>query len=461
MFVMAERKDKSFVCLILAAGQGTRMKSDSPKVMHLLCGMPMIDHVVTTAQQLGPEKIYVVVGFKKSIVREHLGDTVEYIAQDEQLGTGHAVMQAENALSDYKGDVLILYGDVPLLSEETLRAIHEKHRKSRASATLLTAEAADPTGLGRIVRNRSREIRRIVEETDATAAQKRIREINAGIYCFKAPALMKALRKLDTANEQNEYYLTDVIEILIKERKKVETVRASDETEIMSVNDRAQLADVNRIMHDRVLTGLMADGVTIVDPANTYVSRTVKIERDVIIYPFTYIEGHTRIGERTVIGPQSYVADCEIEKDVVVVMSYLSSCIVRAGSHIGPFAHLRPEALIGENVRIGNFVEIKKSIIEDGSSVSHLSYIGDAKIGKSVNIGAGTITANYDGVNKNETVIEDGASIGSGTVLVAPVRVGRQATTGAGAIVPSGRDIPPHAVFVGVPATEIKQKKRK
>ncbi len=458
---MARKKDKSLVCLILAAGQGTRMKSDSPKVMHSLCGMPMIDHVVTTAQQLGPEKIYVVVGFKKSVVREHLGDVAEYIAQDEQLGTGHAVMQAEDALSDYKGDVLVLYGDVPLLSEETLRAIHEKHRKSRASATLLTAQAADPTGLGRIVRNRSREIRRIVEEADATAAQKRIHEINAGIYCFKAPALMKALRKLDTANEQNEYYLTDVIEILIKERKKVETVTTTDETEIMSVNDRAQLADVNRIMHDRVLARLMADGVTIVDPANTYVSCAVKIERDVTIYPFSYIEGHTRIGERTVIGPHSYIDDCEIEQDVVVVMSYISSCIVRAGSRVGPFSHLRPDALIGENVRIGNFVEVKKSIIEDGSSVSHLSYIGDAKIGKGVNIGAGTITANYDGVNKNETIIEDGASIGSGTVLVAPVRVGRQAVTGAGAIVRSRHDIPPHAVFVGVPATEVKPKKRK
>ena len=456
-----KKKDHSLVCLILAAGQGTRMKSAIPKVMHPLCGMPMIDHLVTTARRLDPEKIYVIVGFEKATVREHLGDAAEFISQNEQLGTGHAVMQAEEALSDYKGDALVLYGDVPLLSEETLRAIHDKHRKSRASATLLTALAADPTGLGRIIRDRSRKIRKIVEETDTTAAQKRIREINAGIYCFKAPALLRALRKLDTANEQSEYYLTDVIEILIKEGRKVETVSAADETEIMSVNDRAQLAAVNRIMHDRVLARLMADGVTIIDPANTYVSGSVRIERDVTIYPFTYIEGRTRIGERSTIGPQSYIADCEIENDVVVVMSYLSSAIVQAGSHIGPFSHLRPEALIGENVRVGNFVEIKKSIIEDGSAVSHLSYIGDAKIGKGVNIGAGTITANYDGVNKNETIIEDGASIGSGTVLVAPVRVGRKAKTGAGAIVPSRRDIPPNSVFVGVPATEIKPKKGK
>lgn len=458
---MARKKDRPFVCLILAAGQGTRMKSDIPKVLHSLCGMPMIDHVVQTAQKLGPEKIYLVVGFEKALVRKHLGDAVEYITQSEQLGTGHAVMQAEDALSGYKGDVLVLYGDVPLISEDTLRALLEKHWKSRASASLVTTRVSEPYGLGRIIRDRSRKIRKIVEETDATPAQKRKREINPGIYCFKAPALMKALGKLETANEQREYYLTDVIEILAKQRRKIETVTTEDEIEIMSVNDRRQLAAVNKIMHDRVLDRLMADGVTIVDPANTYISGTVEIGRDVTIYPFTYIEGYTRIGARTVIGPNAYISESEIEEDVVIVMSYLSSSIVRAGSHVGPFSHLRPEALIGENVRIGNFVEVKKSIIEDGSSVGHLSYIGDAKIGKGVNIGAGTITANYDGREKHETIIEDGASIGSGTVLVAPVRVGRQAKTGAGAIVPSRRDIPPHAVFVGVPATEIKPKKRK
>jgi len=457
---MVGKEKKPFVCLILAAGQGTRMKSKVPKVLHGLCGMPMIDHVIQTAKRLIPEKTYLVVGFRKDLVRDHLGDTVEYITQNERLGTGHAVMQAEEVLSGYKGDVLILYGDVPLLKEQTLQALLEKHWKSRAAATIVTTRVGNPFGFGRIIRDRSRKIRKIVEEKDATAAQKRKREINPGIYCFKSPALLKALKKLDTANEQQEYYLTDVIEILLKQGRKVETITTDDEVEIMQVNDRMQQAVVNKIMHGRVLNRLMEDGVTIIDPENTYVSGSVKIERDVTIYPFTYIEGSTRIGEGTVIGPQTYIADSEIEENVVVTMSYLSECIVRANSRIGPYSHLRPKALIGENVHIGNFVEVKKSIIEDGSKANHLSYIGDSKIGKGVNIGAGTITANYDGKEKHETVIEDGASIGSGTVLIAPVSVGRMAKTGAGAIVPSRRDIPAHAVFVGVPAQEIKPKEK-
>jgi bifunctional UDP-N-acetylglucosamine pyrophosphorylase/glucosamine-1-phosphate N-acetyltransferase len=460
VFAMAQKGKKPFVCLILAAGQGTRMKSKTPKVLHRLCGMPMIDHVVRTAQKLGPEKMYLVVGFKKELLRSHLGDAAEYITQSEQLGTGHAVMQAEDVLSDYKGDVIVLYGDVPLLREDTLRALLKKHWTSRSAATIVTTNVTNPFGFGRIIRDRSRKIRRIVEEKDATPAQKRKREINPGIYCFKSAALLKALKKLDTANEQQEYYLTDVIEILLKQRKKVETVTTEDEIEIMQVNDRTQLATINRIMHDRVLDRLMTNGVTILDPPNTYVSESVEVERDVTIYPFTYIEGSTRIGEGTVIGPQTYIAECEIEENVVITMSYLSECIVRANSRIGPFAHLRPEALIGENVHIGNFVEVKKSIIEDGSKANHLSYIGDSKIGKGVNIGAGTITANYDGRDKHETVIEDGASIGSGTVLIAPVKVGRNAKTGAGAVVPSRRNIPAHAVFVGVPAQEIKPKEK-
>jgi bifunctional UDP-N-acetylglucosamine pyrophosphorylase/glucosamine-1-phosphate N-acetyltransferase len=458
---MAVSAGKPFITLILAAGQGTRMKSDTPKVLHHICGMPMIDHVVATAQRLSPERICMVVGFKSALVRKHLGDDIDYIMQKERMGTGHAVMQAQDSLAGYKGDVLVLYGDVPLVTEDTLLALLDKHRKSRSAATIVTTNVSDPFGFGRIMRDRSRKIRGIVEEKDATPAQKRKCEINPGLYCFKSAALLSALKKLDNANEQGEYYLTDAIEILLKQGKKVETITTSDEIEIMQVNDRRQLATVSRIMHDRVLDGLMENGVTIIDPANTYISGTVEIERDVTIYPFTYIEGHTRIGEGTVIGPQTYIADCEIEEDVVVVMSYLSSCIVRANSRIGPYSHLRPEALIGENVQIGNFVEVKKSIIEDGSKVNHLTYIGDAKIGKGVNIGAGTITANYDGKHKHETVIEDGASIGSGTVLIAPVRVGRKATTGAGAIVPRHRDIPPHSVFVGLPAQELKPKKEK
>ena len=458
---MQKKTEKPLACLVLAAGQGTRMKSESPKVLHILCGMPMIEHVVRTAQRLNPERIYLIVGFKESLVRERFGDSVAYISQKERLGTGHAVLQAESELSDFDGDVLVLYGDVPLLSEKTLQTLLEKHRKSRAAATLVTTRVADPTGFGRIIRDRSRKIVGIVEEKDATPAQRRRREINPGIYCFKSSALMKALKKVGRSNEQQEYYLTDVIGILVKSRSKVETVTTSDEVEIMQVNDRKQLALINRIMNDRVLDGLMESGVTVIDPATTFVSGTVEVGRDVTIYPFTHIEGHTRIGEGTTIGPQTYIADCEIEENVVIVMSYLSSSIVRANSRIGPYSPLRPEALIGKSVHIGNFVEVKKSVIEEGSRANHLSYIGDARIGRGVNIGAGTITANYDGEKKHETVIEDGASIGSGTILIAPVKVGKKAVTGAGAVVPKGRDIPPRAIFVGVPAEELKEKKKK
>lgn len=457
---MAKEAKKSVVYLILAAGQGTRMKSETPKVLHHICGMPMIDYVVQTAKKLNPERIYLVVGFKEKLIRKHLGNSILYITQSEQLGTGHAVMQAGSELSDYKGDVVVLYGDVPLVSEETLQILLEKHRKSRASATFVTTKVSDPYGFGRIVRNRTRKTIRIVEEKDATPAQKRINEINPGIYCFKSRALMNALKKVGNDNEQQEYYLTDVIDILVREGRKVETVTTSDEIEIMQINDRKQLALLNRIMHDRVNGRLMSEGITIIDPATTFVSTTVRIEGDVILYPFTYIEGYTRIGSGTVIGPQSYITDSDIGCNVVIVMSYLSSCVVQDGSRIGPYSHLRPEAIIGENVHIGNFVEVKKSIIQDGSRANHLTYIGDAKIGKNVNIGAGTITANYDGVRKSETVIEDGASIGSGTVLIAPVRVGKRSTTGAGTVVPRNRDLPPDTVFVGVPARELKTEKK-
>ena len=458
---MTKKEEKSFVCVILAAGQGTRMKSDTPKVLHKLCGRPMVDYVVRTARKLNPARIYLIVGFREELVRQFFGESIHYISQKEQLGTGHAVVQAREELLGYEGDVIVLYGDVPLVTEQTLQSLLDKHRETGADATLVTTQVPDATGFGRIVRNRSGKIAEIIEEKDAKSKQKRIREVNPGIYCFKAPSLLKALTKLGTSNKQQEYYLTDVIGIMVAKRRKVETLSTSDEVEIMQVNTRKHLAQVNRIMHDRVVDRLMDEGVTVIDPRTTFVSETVKVERDVVLYPFTYIEGYTRIGSGTVIGPQSYITDSEIGRDCVIVMSYLSSCIVRDHSRIGPYAHLRPETIIGENVHIGNFVEVKKSMVDNDSKANHLSYIGDAKVGKGVNIGAGTITANYDGVRKSETIIEDNASIGSGTVLIAPVRVGKKAVTGAGTVVPKNHDIPPYAVYVGMPARELKPGEKK
>ncbi len=454
---MSGQSRNSCVCVILAAGQGTRMKSEIPKVLHKVCGRPMIDYVVRTAKSVTPDKTYLVVGFKQELVREFLGDSVTYVTQAEQLGTGHALLQTRKHLTGYDGDVVVLYGDVPLLRPQTLRSLLEKHKRSGACATIVTTRVSDPKGFGRVVRNKAGKIRKIVEEKDATAVQRKAKEINSGIYCFKSASLVDALQKIGTSNKQQEYYLTDVIEVLTKARKKVETITTSNEVEIMQVNNRSQLACVGNIMRERILQKLMEDGVTVIDPGTTFISETVRVEQDVVVYPFTYIEGYTRIGKGTVIGPQTYITDSEIGSNVVIVMSYLSSCVVRDSSRIGPYSHLRPEAIIGENVHIGNFVEIKKSVIEDGSKANHLTYIGDARVGSDVNIGAGTITANYDGSRKNETIIEDGASIGSGTVLIAPVRVGKKAVTGAGAIVPKHHNIPPHAVFVGMPARELKK----
>jgi bifunctional UDP-N-acetylglucosamine pyrophosphorylase/glucosamine-1-phosphate N-acetyltransferase len=453
---MTATTDNALACVILAAGQGTRMKSSMPKVLHKISGRPMIDYIIRTVRLLNPRKLCLVVGYKEEMVRQILGDGVQYVTQRDQLGTGHAVAQAKGELEGFDGDVLVLYGDVPLIQESTLRMLIRKHRESEADATLVTIRVSDASGFGRIMRNRFRRIRKIVEEKDATTAQKRIREVNPGIYCFRVPVLLDALSKITTSNSQQEYYLTDVIEVLVEQGSVVETVLMHDETEIMQVNSRRQLVQLNRIMQDRIIDRFLDDGVTIIDPASTFISDTVKIDRDVLIYPFTYLEGYTSVGSGTVIGPQSYITDSEIGRNVVIVMSYLSSCVVRDNSRIGPYSHLRPEAFIGENARIGNFVEIKKSFIDDDSKINHLSYVGDAKIGKGVNIGAGTITANYDGVKKNETIIESGASIGSGTVLIAPVKVGRKAVTGAGAIVPKHHDIPAHAVYVGMPARELK-----
>jgi bifunctional UDP-N-acetylglucosamine pyrophosphorylase/glucosamine-1-phosphate N-acetyltransferase len=457
---MVNESKKALVCLILAAGQGTRMKSETPKVLHKICGIPMIELIVHTARELGPQEICLVVGYREDLIRKHFDRSLSFVTQREQLGTGHAVLQAQDFLDGYDGDVIVLYGDVPLVTVDTLRALAEKHRKTRAAATLVTTRVANPHGFGRIVRNKAGKISKIIEEKDATPAQSRIREINPGIYCFKSSALVDALAKVRPANKQGEYYLTDVIEILAKTRKRIENIKTSDEDEIMQVNTRSHLARVNKIMRDRLMEELMEEGVTLIDPSSTFISKTVRIEKDVTIYPFSYIEGYTRIGEGSVIGPQAYITDTEIGRNCVVVMSYLSSCVVRNNSRIGPYTHLRPEAVIGDNVSIGNFVEVKKSFIDDSSKINHLSYIGDAKIGKNVNIGAGTITANYDGATKSETIIEDGASIGSGTVLIAPVRVGRKAVLGAGTIVPRRHDIPPETVYVGVPARELKPAKQ-
>ncbi|MCX6355590.1 MAG: NTP transferase domain-containing protein [Candidatus Aureabacteria bacterium] len=413
-------------CIILAAGEGKRMKSERAKVAHTLAGKPLIRYVLDVARALEPEKIVMVVGHDAENVKTLAGEGVEFVTQAEQFGTGHAVLQTKQIFEGYDGDLLILSGDVPLIAQETLRRLMETHRGSGAVCTLLTAVLKDPSGYGRVIRRVTGKPHKIVEERDASLFEKAVEEINSGIYLFKADQLFQVIDKLSAQNKQLEFYLTDMVSILSGEAKIVEAVQVEDPNEVLGVNSREDLAKLERIVQQRIQRAHMLNGVTIIDPLNTYIEASVQIGRDTIIYPFTVVEGEVRIG-----------INCRI----------------------GPFSHIRGNTVLEEKAEVGNFVEIKSSTIGRGTKAKHLSYLGDTTIGMETNIGAGTITANYDGVKKNKTVIGDHAFIGSGTTLVAPVTVGNGAVTGAGAVVLKGRDVPDGAVVVGIPAVPLKRKK--
>lgn len=414
--------------VILAAGEGTRMKSAYAKVTHKLGGKTIISHVLEAARALDPEGIVVVVGHDAKGVRRVVGEDVRFVEQAEQLGTGHAVMQTSKVLGDYEGDILILSGDVPLIRVESLEKLVEVHRQKKAACTLISAILKNPSGYGRVIRSATGWIQKIVEEKDTSLYEKAVEEINSGIYCFSADPLFRALEKLLPDNRQEEFYLTDVVGIFAGKGKVLAAVQLDNAREILGINSRADLASIEKILQQRIQKGHMINGVTIVSPDTTYIEATVRIGQDTIIYPFTVIEGDIEIGR-----------DCEI----------------------GPFSHLRTRTVMKDGAEIGNFVEVKNSIIGEGTKAKHLSYIGDTTIGKEANIGAGSITANYDGKAKHKTVIGDGAFIGSGTTLVAPVIIGKGAITGAGSVVLRGRDVPDGSVVAGVPAAFIKKKEEK
>ncbi len=427
--------------VILAAGQGKRMKSDLPKVLQPLAGVPLLGHVVSRARALNPASIHVVYGHGGDAVRETLAkEKLQWALQAEQLGTGHAVMQAMPQVAD-DALVLVLYGDVPLIRAETLRQLIAA--AGAKAMSLLTVMLEDPAGYGRIVR-KSGAIQKIVEQKDASKAQLKIREGNSGIMAVPAKLLRKWLGKLKNANAQGEYYLTDIIAMAVKDKVKVTPLIAPTVAEVLGVNDKVQLAELEALHRAERARELMVAGATLVDPARIDIRGEISVGRDVFLDANVLIEGQVTLGDRVRVGPNVVLRDVAIGADTVIhPNSVLEQSVLGTGCVIGPYARVRPGSKLGANVHIGNFVELKKTEIADGSKANHLTYLGDAIIGKGVNVGAGTITCNYDGVNKSTTVIEDGAFIGSGNMLVAPVRIGKDATTGAGSTItkdaPDGR----------------------
>ena len=430
--------------LILAAGKGTRMKSDLPKVIHKVNGIPMVKKILNELEKLETEENILILGHKKEEVLKELGD-VKYVVQEEQLGTGHAIMQAYELLKDYDGDVMILCGDTPLLRYETLKEMYEAHKKSGVATTILTSIYDNPFGYGRIVKDGDK-VKAIVEEKEADEETKKIKEVNAGVYCCNAKELFEALKKVTNNNEKGEFYLTDIVGIQVGEGKIVASFVLSDNEEILGVNSKVELAQASKVLRERKNISLMEEGVILIDPAATYIEETVKIGKDTVIYPTVTLQGNTVIGENCEIIGCTRIIDSTLGNNIRIESSVIEESIVDDKVTMGPFAHLRPKSHLKEKVHIGNFVEVKKSTLEYGVKAGHLTYLGNATVGKDTNIGAGTITCNYDGVNKFDTVIGENVFIGSDTMLVAPVTIGDKAITGAGSVIT--KDVAPKALAV-------------
>jgi len=428
--------------LIMAAGEGTRMKSEYSKVMHKICGYPIIEHVVKVAENISTSTPIVVVGHKAEEVEKYLGSRVIYVQQNERLGTGHCVMLSREHLTDPQGYTIVLAGDVPLITTGTLQNMVDYCINGDYDAVALSAMTDDPRGYGRIVRNDNGDFEKVVEHKDATPDELKIKEINASIYCFNNGALLEGLDKLDRSNAQGEYYLTDVLSRIIDNDGLVGVMLTEDFEEIMGVNTRVHLAQAQKALQTRVNNFHMDNGVTIIDPQNTYIGTDVVIGRDTIIYPGNVLEGQVIIGENCILYPNNRIVESKIDRDCVVQSSVISDSFIEAETTIGPCVHIRPGSLIGKHVRIGNFVEVKNCIVGDYSKVSHLSYVGDGQIGKNVNIGCGVVFVNYDGKKKNRTLVGDRAFIGCNVNLVAPISVEEDAYVAAGSTlthdVPSG-----------------------
>lgn len=441
--------------IILAAGQGTRMKSDLPKVLHPVAGRPMLGYVVDAARALRPERLVIVVGYAADKVKAYLaegfpGTAFTYAVQEPQLGTGHALLSARDAIGWEEADLLLLYGDIPLVRTATLQTLIDGHLSTAAVATVLTAIVDDPSGYGRIIRDPgTKEIARIVEHADASRSERAISEINIGIYCFKVPEVFPLLDRLTVANEQKELYLVDMVGLLLREGRRVATVVADDPDEVEGVNSRVQLARSEAARRAGILATLMRSGVTVTDPASTYVDWGVEVGRDTVLEPGSILRGKTRIGRDCSIGPWSQLIDAVVGDGCRVWSSVVESSRVADEASVGPFSRLRPGTKVGSKAKVGNFAELKNSDVGPGAKIQHHSYIGDADIGPDANIGAGTVVVNYDGVAKHRTVIGRGAFVGCNSNLVAPVKVGDGAYTGAGTTVT--QDVPPGTLAVARP----------
>lgn len=433
--------------VILAAGKGTRMKSALPKVLHKAAGKPMVQHVLDAAKEAGSVRNIIVVGFGGERVKEAVAGQAEIVLQAEQLGTGHAVLQAREALEGVHGTVMVLCGDTPLLTGALLKKLCAEHEAAGAKATVLTAIMPDATGYGRIIRNEAGAVAKIVEHKDATEEERQVKEVNSGIYCFDKDALFAALDQVGCDNAQGEYYLPDVLEILSRQGEKIWAVAADDYEETLGVNSRAQLAGAEKILRRRKNIELMDSGVTLMDPDSTFVDADVSVGRDTVIYPFTWLEGKTTVGEGCVLGPSSRFSDVKIGNDVTAQFVYAHECEVADGVTMGPYVHLRPDTKLAEKVKIGNFVEVKNSNIGAGTKLPHLSYIGDCDMGGGVNMGCGTITVNYDGKKKYRTVIGDNVFVGCNSNLVAPVKVCDGAYIAAGSTIT--KEVPEDTLAVG------------
>lgn len=433
--------------IILAAGKGTRMKSDLPKVLHQVAGLTMLEHVKRAVDTMNPAKTVTVVGHKAELVQKVLEGQSEFVLQSEQLGTGHAVMMAESSLAELEGQTLVIAGDTPLIRGESLKNLLHYHKSHKNVATILTAEADDPFGYGRIIRNQNAEVIKIVEQKDASDYEQQVKEINTGTYVFDNKRLFEALKEINTNNAQGEYYLTDVISIFKEADEKVGAYKLADFDESLGVNDRVALAKAEKVMRRRINHAHMVNGVTLTNPASTYIDSDVIIAPDVVIEANVTLKGQTKIETGAVLTNGTYIVDSVIGENTVITHSMIEASRIEKNVTVGPYAHLRPNSVLEEAVHVGNFVEVKASTLGKETKAGHLTYIGNAEVGHDVNFGAGTITVNYDGQNKYKTIIGNHVFVGSNSTIIAPLTIGDNALTAAGSTI--HKDVPVDSIAIG------------